>query len=76
MLNQEPTVRDIILWNRIGTISCRLAERLHISPERAFGLFYESRTCELFHDPASGLYLMGDLYIVDEVVRELQEQQG
>lgn len=36
----------------------------------AFDIFYESDTCQRFHDPATGLYLFGDLYVVDEVMRE------
>lgn len=76
MLTDNCTLRDIILWNRIGIISTRLAERLDVAPERAFHIFYESDTCERLHDEATGLYLYGDLYIVDEVMRELQEKQG
>lgn len=75
-MNDGITPRDIILWNRIGRISVLLAERLDISPEHAFDIFYESDTCERLHDERSGLYLMGDLYVVDEVIRELQEKQG
>ena len=71
-----PAVRDIILWNRIGRISVLLAKRLNIEPERAFDIFYESDTCEHLHDETSGLYLMGDLYVVDEVMIELQRKQG
>lgn len=43
---------------------------------RAFDVFYESDTCRRFHDPDTGLYLYGDLYVVDEVIRELQDKQG
>jgi hypothetical protein len=32
--------------------------------------------CRRFHDPDTGLYLYGDLYVVDEVIRELQDKQG
>ena len=53
-----------------------LAKRLNIEPERAFDIFYESDTCEHLHDETSGLYLMGDLYLVDEVMIELQRKQG
>lgn len=75
-MTDDITVRDIILWNRIGRISVLLAERLNIEPERAFDIFYESDTCEHLHDETSGLYLMGDLYLVDEVMIELQRKQG
>ena len=64
------TVRDIILWNRIGRISVELARRLDITPLRALQRFYQSHTCRRLHNEATGLYLYGDLYIVDEVIRE------
>lgn len=71
----EITLRDMILWNRIGVISTRLSEQLNISPESAFHIFYESDTCRLLHNEKSGLYLMSDLYIVDEILQELQRKQ-
>ncbi len=67
---------DILMWNKIGRIVTLLAKRLNISPERAFDVFYESKTCERLHNPQDYLYLMGDLYIVDELIIELQHSQG
>ena len=64
---------DLLLWNKIGRIVTLLAERLDISGERALDIFYTSKTNELLHDPSTLLYTFGDLYIVDEVVRELQK---
>lgn len=69
-------LRDNVFWTKIGRIVVRLSERLDVSPEEAFDIFYESDTCERFHNPDTGLYLYGDLYIVDEVMRELQDKQG
>lgn len=69
-------LRDTVFWTKIGRIVVRLSERLDVSPEEAFDIFYESDTCERFHNPDTGLYLYGDLYIVDEVMRELQDKQG
>ena len=63
---------DLLMWNKIGRIITRLAERLHIAPERAFDLFYTSKTCERLHDPEDYLYTMSDLYIVDELILEKQ----
>ena len=45
-----------------------------MSGERALDIFYTSRTNELLHDEHTGLYLMSDLYIVDEVIRELRNE--
>ncbi|MCD8181828.1 MAG: DUF3791 domain-containing protein [Bacteroides sp.] len=75
-MNDDAIIKDIILWQRIGYIVVRFSERLNVSPEQAFDIFYESDTCERLHNPDTGLYLYGDLYIVDEVMRELQDKQG
>ena len=69
-------LRKTVFWTKIGRIVVRLAERLDVSPEEAFDIFYESETCQRLHNPNSGLYLYGDLYIIDEVIRELQDKQG
>lgn len=74
-MNDNQTIKDIILWQRIGCIAVRLAERLNISPEAALDLFYKSKTCEKLHDKNSDLNLFGDLYIVDEVLREMQSHR-
>ena len=71
--SESEEVKGIIMSNRIGAISVELAKRLDIAPARALQLFYESKTCADLHDKATGLYLYGDLYIVDEVIRELQK---
>jgi hypothetical protein len=63
---------DILMWNKIGRIVALLAERLNVSGERALDIFYTSRTNERLHDEHTGLYLMSDLYIVDEVVNEIK----
>ena len=63
---------DLLMWNKIGRIVALLAERLNVSGERALDIFYTSRTNERLHDEHTGLYLMGDLYIVDEVVNEIK----
>ncbi len=63
---------DLLMWNKIGRIVTLLQQRLDVSSERALDIFYTSRTNERLHDPYTGLYLMSDLYIVDEVIRELQ----
>ena len=64
---------DVLMWNKIGLIVTLLAERLDISGERALDIFYTSKTNERLHDPSTMLYTFGDLYIVDEVIRELQK---
>lgn len=63
---------DLLMWNKIGRIVTLLAERLDISGERALDLFYTSKTNERLHDEKTGLYLMSDIYLVDELILELQ----
>jgi hypothetical protein len=75
-MEDNVTVRDIILWNRIGRMVPIIADKLHVPIERAFDLFYTSQTCARFHDESSGLYLYGELYIIDDLMMELRERQG
>ena len=70
------TVREIILWNRIGRMVPLIAEKLHVSIERAFDIFYTSETCARLHDESTGLYLYGELYIIDDLMMELRARQG
>ena len=63
---------DILMWNKIGRIVALLSERLDISDERALDIFYTSRTNERLHDEHTGLYLMSDHFILDEIILDLQ----
>ena len=63
---------DLLMWNKIGRIVTLLQKRLNVNSERALDIFYTSRTNERLHDEKTGLYLMSDLYIVDEIILELQ----
>lgn len=72
---KSPIVQEIILSNRIGSISMELSRRLDIEPVKALELFYESQTCADLHDKSTGLYLYSDLYIADEFIQENQSRQ-
>lgn len=61
----------MMILNKICIISI-LSERLHVGSERVLDIFYSSRTNEHLHDSSTGLSLMIDRYIVDEIVLELQ----
>lgn len=67
---KSPLIQEMILSNRIGQIAAELAKQLDITPERALELFYASKTCADLHDKNTGLYLYGNLYVVDEFMRE------
>lgn len=72
---KKKTVRNILLWQQIGCIVVALSEKLHIPYKKALDIFYASNTCRRLHDERSGLYLMSDLYVADDVIREYQEKQ-
>ncbi len=66
-------LRDSQLWIKIGRICTILAKQLDVSPERAFDIYQNSKTSELLNDERSLLYLMSDLYIVDDIIAELRK---
>ena len=67
---KSPVIQEIIMSNRIGTISVELSKRLDLEPIKALELFYESKTCENLHNKATGLYLYSDLYVADDFIVE------
>ena len=68
---QKKAVRDILRWQQIGCIVIAIAHKLGITDKQALDIFYTSDTCRKFHDESTGLYLMSDLYIADEVITHL-----
>ncbi len=54
---------DVLMWNKIGRVVTNISKRKGISAARAFELFYTSQLSKDLHDPATGLYLMGDEYL-------------
>ncbi|MCH5309756.1 MAG: DUF3791 domain-containing protein [Prevotella sp.] len=67
-------MRDDVLWRKTARIITILAEKLSIAPEHAMDSFYNSETYKLFCNPESGLQLMSDYYIVEDLIRELQSR--
>lgn len=72
---KSPIIQEIIMSNRIGAIAILLAKQLNITNVQALKLFYESETCAKLHDKSTGLYLYGDLYVIDEFMYEMQNRQ-
>lgn len=72
---KSPLIQEIIMSNRIGAIAILLSKQLGIDSVMALKLFYESKTCAYLHDKSTGLYLYGDLYVVDEFIREMENRQ-
>ena len=69
-IQDNPIIQEIIMSNRIGSISDEIAKRLNIEPLKALELFYASKTCEDLHNKKTVLYLYSDLYVVDEFLLE------
>lgn len=65
---------DLNMWNKIGRIVMRLSERLDVDIQRAIDIFYTSKTCQNLHDSQTGLYLLADNYIVEDILTELETQ--
>ena len=65
-------MRDNVLWRKQAAIVMMLAQALTISPEKALDLFYSTETCRLLSDPKTGLRLMSDGYIVEDLLNEIR----
>lgn len=63
--------RIVLRSARIGMIVCEIARRLGVSTSEALKKFYRSSTCRDFHDRSTGMYLQGDLYVVEEFLSEV-----
>ena len=68
---QYRKVRNIIRWQRIGCIVVKISETLDISMKEALDMFYRSETCRRFHDEETGLYLQGNLYVLNDFLTEI-----
>lgn len=75
-LQNAPSAADVVMQGKFLGIIEQLAIHLHISKDKALDIFYNSHTYQLLTRQTGDLYLMSDLYIVDEVIRELQAKQG
>ena len=65
-------MRDQVLWRKEARIAVLLAEKLNINAERALDILYNSRTYTLLVNAESGLQLLSDEYILNDLLRELE----
>ena len=65
-------MRESVLHRKQARIVMMLSEVLHIEPEQALDIFYASHTCELLSNPDTGLQLMSDSYILEDLLKEVQ----
>lgn len=66
-------MRDSVLWRKQSRIVMLLAEHLNISPEQALDIYYNSQTAQLLANPDTGLQLMSDKYVLEDLLVELQK---
>ena len=68
-------MRDDVLWRKQASIIMLLSKALDIDADRALDLYYSTKTAQQLVDPATGLQLMSDQYIVEDILSELQGNQ-
>lgn len=68
---QHRKVRNIIRWQRIGCIVVKISETLDVSLKEALDMFYRSESCRRFHNEETGLYLLGNLYVLNDFLAEI-----
>ena len=64
-------MRDTVLWRKVSNIVIMLADQLSIDEERALDIFYTTKTYKLLSDPKTGLQLMSDQYILEDILAEI-----
>lgn len=65
-------MRDSVLQRKLARIIMMLAESEGITPEQALDVFYNSKTYNLLTNPTTGLQLMSDDYILEDLRNELE----
>lgn len=73
---KEVVNADIVMQGKYYGIVEQLATRLQISNIQALDIFYNSESYQRIIHRIGDLYLMSDVYIVDELMREIQRKQG
>lgn len=68
-------MRDNVLWRKQASIIMLLSKALDVDADRALDLYYSTKTAQQLVDPATGLQLMSDQYIVEDILSELQGNQ-
>lgn len=68
-------MRESVLRRKISHIIMLLAKELDIDEERALRLFYSTKTYEQLSDSGTGIQLMSDAYILENVLNEIRGLQ-
>lgn len=65
-------MRDTVLWRKQSRIIAMLADTLQIDAERALDLFYSTPTYRRLTTAESGLQLMSDQYLLEDILNDLK----
>lgn len=68
-------INKTLLQMKYARVVSLLAETLNISQARALDLFYNSDTYRYLSQKMYHFHNMGDAYLVDEIILELQAKQ-
>ena len=66
-------MRDNVLWRKQASIIMLLSDALHIDMTAALDIFYSTKTYKNLSNPATGLQLMSDKYIVQDILDEIKK---
>ena len=69
-------MRDSVLCRKQSRIVMLLAKKKNITPEQALDIYYSSRTAQLLSDPNTGLQLMSDQYVLEDLLEELEKKRS
>ena len=75
ILSNSEIMRDSVLWRKQSRIVMLLAKKKNITPEQALDIYYSSRTAQLLSDSNTGLQLMSDQYVLEDLLEELEKRE-
>jgi len=64
-------LNELNMWNKIGRLISMLAKERNMTISEATDAFYNSKFNKDLHDESTGLYLLGDLYLLSILLQEL-----
>lgn len=76
ILSNSEIMRDSVLWRKQSRIVMLLAKKKNITPEQALDIYYSSRTAQLLSNPNTGLQLMSDQYVLEDLLEELEKKRS
>lgn len=68
-------MRENVLWRKESRLIMALSDALAINPEEALDVFYSTEAYHQLSNPKTGLQLMSDGYILENILSELDEQR-